>query len=368
MAVPVYFADMRSRNSRSSTVTKIERLLKAVELGRAVTDGDLTAIKIHFGETGNDAFVSPVFARIVADGVRKAGGKPFFADTNTLYSGSRHNAVDHLETAILHGFDRAVCGAPVLIADGLSGTDYSEIEVGLKHFDKVKIANGFAHADAMVVVSHFKGHEQAGFGGAIKNLAMGCAPPEGKKEQHSIRFEVRTSGCIGCGTCVEVCPEKAIAMQDKKAKIRRELCIGCAECANRCPTKTIGLDWETDLSDFIERMVEYAKGAVVSKPGKVVYLTFVTRVVPDCDCAPWSDLSVVPDQGILASTDPVAIDQAAFDLVKTAAPTPGGALDGKVSPGDDKFGALHPDTNGCAQLIYGEKIGLGSSSYELVRI
>jgi uncharacterized Fe-S center protein len=367
MASPVYFADARSKNPRTSTVAKLERLLERSGLDGILRPGDLTAIKIHFGELGNDAFVSPVYARAIADAVRKAGGKPFFSDTNTLYTGSRSNAVDHYETAIRHGFDFSVCGAPVVIADGLRGNNWREVRIDKKWFKSVKIAGDFVDADALVAISHFKGHEMAGFGGAIKNLAMGCAPAAGKRDQHSVRFAVDRELCIGCLACAAVCPAKAIEPKDGKALIDKGLCIGCGECSTRCPVKAIDMDWDVELPEFTEKLVEYAYGAAHAKAGHALFITFVTNVVPDCDCAPWSDLPVVGDQGILLSTDPVAIDQAAFDLVKAAPVASGSALDGSGGAGDDKFALLHPKTRGLIQLEYAEAIGLGSRAYELVR-
>jgi uncharacterized Fe-S center protein len=349
-------------------VAKLEQLLQRLGLETILAQGELAAIKLHFGELGNDAFVSPVFARAVADAIRTAGAKPFFADTNTLYTGSRSNSFDHYETAIRHGFDYAVCGAPVIIADGLRSNNWKEVEIGKKWFKSVKIAGDFADADALVALSHFKGHEMAGFGGAIKNLAMGCAPAIGKREQHSVRFFVKSEACIGCMACAAVCPAKAVEPKAGKAQIDRASCIGCGECATRCPTKAIRMDWETELPEFSERLVEYAFGALKGKEGKRAFITFVTDVVPDCDCSPWADLPVVPDLGILVSTDPVAIDQAAFDLVKDAPVNPGSALEGKGGRGDDKFALLHPETKGQIQLEYAQAIGMGSRDYELVRI
>jgi uncharacterized Fe-S center protein len=375
MPATVYFADFRSQSPKRNLLSKLELLLAQSGIAGVVKKGDLTAIKVHFGELGNDAFLSPVYARKAADAVRALGGKPFFSDTNTLYSGSRHNAVDHLETAALHGYLPPVCGAPCVIADGLKGQDWREVEVALKWHKKVKIASAFLEADSMIVLSHFKGHEMAGFGGAIKNLAMGCAPAAGKKEQHSVRFFVREEKCIACGTCAEVCPVGAATMTaaamsgaKHKAAIDKDICIGCGECASRCQVKAISMDWATEIVPFTERMTEYAFGAVKDKPGRVLYLSFVKDVVPECDCNPYSDTALVADIGVLASTDPVAIDQAALDLV-TAAPAAAGSLaEGLAGAGVDKFAAIHPETRGLVQLEYGEKIGLGQRKYELLRV
>ncbi|HTX71263.1 MAG TPA: DUF362 domain-containing protein [Rectinemataceae bacterium] len=375
MAVPVFFADYRSNGPKRNTLAKLGKLLDAAGLSGIVRTGDLTAIKIHFGELGNDAFVSPVQARRIADAVRALGAKPFFADTNTLYSGSRSNAADHLATAHAHGFVPEVCGAPVLIADGLRGSDWREVELDGTWFKRAKIASAFLDADSFVAISHFKGHEMAGFGGAIKNIAMGCAPPAGKREQHAVKFFVVEAKCTACGTCVEVCPVGAISLEGaalsggrRAALIDRTKCIGCGECASRCPVKAISMDWKTEIVPFTEKMTEYAHAAVKGKEGRRLFVTFVKDVVPDCDCAPWSDAPMVADLGILASVDPVAIDQAAYDLVTAAPPSAGSLVDGKAAAGQDKFAAIHPETRGLVQLEHGERIGLGSREYELVRV
>ncbi|MBN2874159.1 MAG: DUF362 domain-containing protein [Spirochaetales bacterium] len=375
MPVPVYYLDARANSTGTSALSKIRALLAKLvkESPDAVRAHDLCAIKIHFGEVGNDAYISPVFAKAASDAARQAGAKPFFADTNTLYTGSRSNAVDHLETAIAHGFVPEVCGAPVVIADGLRSDDWREVELpsACTRFKTAKIASGFLAADSMIVLSHVKGHEMAGFGGAIKNLAMGCAPAAGKRDQHCVKFQVHDKKCISCGRCVAVCPTGAATIpvgKGAKARIDKAMCIGCGECLAHCAPKAISMDWSVGLDEFTEKMTEYALGALNGKAGRALFVNIVTKVVPLCDCAPWSDLPVVPDVGFLASTDPVAIDQAAFDLVKAAPVWPGSALDGKASAGDDKFTAMHPETLSELQMSHGQLIGLGSRDYELVRL
>jgi len=371
----VYYLDARSRSAKTSSLAKIRTLLAKLNetSPEAVRSGDLCAIKIHFGELGNDAYISPVFARAAADAARAQGAKPFFTDTNTLYTGSRSNAVDHLETAIAHGFVPEVCGAPVIIADGLQSNDWRDtpLPAACTRFKSAKIASGILDASSMIVMTHVKGHEMAGFGGAIKNLAMGCAPFVGKREQHCVKFQVKEEKCISCGMCVSVCPTGAATLvkeKGAKANINQQTCIGCGECMTVCAPKAIGMDWDVGLTEFTEKMTEYALGALSGKAGRTLYINIVTKVVPLCDCAPWSDAPVVPDIGFLASTDPVAIDQASFDLVKAAPVWPGSILDGKAGPGDDKFTAMHPETRSELQLEHGEKIGLGSRKYELVRL
>jgi uncharacterized Fe-S center protein len=369
MPAKIYYASARTRKHADSKIAKIARLCDAVGLTGMVGKGDLTAVKLHFGEYGCDAYLNPALVRKVVDKVEAAGGKAFLTDTNTLYSGSRHNAVDHLHTAYSHGFVPSVVHAPVIIADGVSGLNNDAVAVNLKHFEQVFIAREIRAARSMVVLTHFKGHEMAGFGGAIKNLAMGCAGPLGKRAQHNDKVKVDPAKCIACAQCVKVCPEKAASIPkggaSPKAVIDSKKCIGCFECVTVCEPKAVAPDENSSLDLFVERMTEYAYGAVQGKEGRVCYLNFVLNVTPDCDCAPWSDTPLVPDLGILAGTDPVALDRACFDLVKASVsltPTEGGGAD------TDKFTARWPKTRCEHQLAYGQAIGLGEQDYELIPV
>ncbi|MGA1821791.1 MAG: DUF362 domain-containing protein [Thermoplasmatota archaeon] len=368
MASEVYFADLKARNTGSNKASKIGKLFDRAGFSDLIKKDDLTAVKIHFGEMGGDAFINPIFVRPVVDRIKESGGRPFLTDTNTLYKGSRHNSVDHIETAVLHGFDYAVVGAPIIIADGLTGKNLVNVKMAGKHFGSLRIAGDIHRADSMIVMSHFKGHEMAGFGGAIKNLAMGCATAYGKMDQHSARPKVAAARCIGCGECLDICPVDAPHIEGGKSFIVREKCIGCGECMTVCPADAIGLDWESEIDPFMERMVEYAYGAVDGKRDRCGYINFLLKISPDCDCFSWSDHPIVPDIGILASRDPVAIDRASYDLVNSSQ----GFLDTKLKknhePGKDKFKGMREKTNGYLQITYAEELGMGSSDYDLVRI
>ncbi|MCQ8893645.1 MAG: DUF362 domain-containing protein [Methanolinea sp.] len=368
----VYFARMRAREPHENTLSKIKRLFLAAGFPSLIAPGDLTAIKIHFGEWGNESYIHPVHTRQVVDCVKEAGGKPFLTDSNTLYRGSRANAVDHMVTAIEHGFAYAVVHAPLVIADGLRGKNWRKVEIHSRHFPSVLVSGDIADAHAMVVLSHFKGHEVAGFGGAIKNLAMGCAPPAGKQAQHCARPLPIGERCTGCGRCVLACPRNAISLKTVKkrtaAHIEPSRCVGCFECMTVCPSQAIDVDWETEIPQFVERMVEYAVGAVSGKEKKTGYMNFLLQITPDCDCVPWSDASIVPDIGILASTDPVAIDAASFDLVNREEGRPDSFLQGNYQRGEDKFRGMRKKTDGYRQIRYGEECGLGSSGYELITL
>ena len=368
MKSAVYFASLRAHSDQESTTVKVQRLFDRAGFSDVVAQGDRTAIKLHFGERGNDGYISPVYVHQIVDKVKACGSLPFLTDTNTLYRGSRSNAVDHITTAILHGFDFAVTGAPIIIADGLFGKNVAQVKIEKRHFDTVSIAGDISLADSMIVMSHFKGHIVSGFGGAIKNLAMGCAPPEGKRAQHNARPFTITERCSGCGTCAEVCPKTVITIEKKKSVIDRDTCIGCFECMHVCPEHAIDIDWDTEILVFMERMVEYAYGAVKAKKGKVGYMNFLIRITPDCDCFPFSDTPIVSDIGILASKDPVAIDAASYDLVNQQTGFTDSLLTANHRKGLDKFKGVHAQTDGYRQVRYAEEIGMGSHFYSLIQI
>ena len=330
-----------------------------------MSDGDLVAVKLHFGEEGNTGFVHPVFVREVVRQVRKAGGKPFLTDANTLYRGKRANSVDHLTCAVRNGFSFATVNAPIIIADGLNGKDGVDVPIsGFDHFDSVRIGSAAVHADAMVVVTHVKGHEATGFGGAMKNLGMGLGTRSAKQRMHSdLKPQVNAEKCTACKKCVKACPVHAIEIHHKVAVIDHELCYGCGECVATCSYGAIGIQWKTEPDAIQEKIVEHCAGALADKEGKVVYLSFVTNVSPDCDCWNFSDAPVVADVGVLASTDLVAIDQAAYDLVVQAAGLPGSLGEG-MARGADKFTEI-TGIDGTGAMRYAEKHGMGSRAYEL---
>lgn len=361
----VWFAPMRT-TKKESLVKRAGRLLQRAGLGDAIAEGDLVAIKLHFGEEGNTGFVSPVFLREVVRLVKEAGGRPFLTDSNTLYRGKRFNAVDHIACAIHNGFSYATVDAPIIIADGLDGRDAVDVEIASgKHFESVRIGAAAAHADAMIVVSHVKGHEAVGFGGALKNVGMGLGSRSAKQRMHS-DFEPHPSAekCNACGRCVQWCPVNAITIgPDRVAEVDYELCYGCGECVAACPYGSIAISWKTTPEAIQEKIVEHVAGAVAGKEGKVVYLSFVTDVSPDCDCWNFSDASIVPDIGVLAAADPVAIDQAAYDLVREAVGQSGSLGEG-MDAGADKFTKI-TGIDGTIVMQYGEQMGLGTREYNL---
>ena len=369
MKSTVYFCDAHARSQAENKLEKIKRLAIETGLKQMIQKDDFCAIKLHFGEPGNDTHLRPSYARQIVNLVRDCGGKPFLTDTNTLYGGLRHNTLDHMISAYENGFSYATVQAPVIIADGLTGTNVTDVEISAKHFSHVTIAADIVQSNAMVVLSHVKGHELAGFGGAIKNLAMGCAPPKGKRDQHEIRFFIDEEKCATCGTCEEACPTGAISENENHTrKIDKNVCVGCGECATVCQPNAVQADWETDIPAFMERMTEYALGAVKGKEKKTIYINFLQNITPDCDCVAWSDTPLVPDIGILASTDPVAIDRASYDLVTQAHGLSSTLLPHAPKEGEDKFKAVWNYTQSLIQVSYAEKLGMGTQNYELIKL
>ncbi len=371
----VYFISSRA-DSRERNHTKYQRLLKNLDLGRIVDKGDLVAVKLSFGEKGNLTYLRPQYLRAVVDEVLRLGGRPFLTDANTLYAGGRQNSRDHVITALENGFGYEVTGAPIVIAGGLLGFDYRNVPVNGVHFSEAKIAPDVLDADAVISVAHFKGHMICGFGGALKNLGMGLGARAGKQMMHSdVHPSVTAVNCDGCARCFKWCPEDAISMVDstegkggKLACIDDQSCIGCGECVATCFTDAIGISWKGDPAIVQQKMVEYAAAALHEKEGKFAALNFIIDVTPDCDCLGWSDNAIVPNIGIAASYDPVAIDAASLDLVNRARGNAMSALDEAGLASADKFGSIHKGIDPTAQLIHGEKIGLGRRDYTLISL
>jgi uncharacterized protein len=367
MSVKVYFSNFRSRSQGENKTSKIKLLFDKTGFREFIQEDDLTAIKLHFGEMGNDTFLKPVFIRPIIKKTLDCHGKPFLTDTNTLYYGSRHNSVDHLQTAIKNGFAYAVANAPVIIADGILGDNWVPVKVDLKHFNEVKIAGDIENSHSMLVLSHFKGHGMSGFGGAIKNLAMGCAAAPGKIEQHQSSKPIITDECTACGTCLDSCPLSVISLKKQKAVIEMDKCIACSNCLVSCPESAIEMDFDS-LPEFMERMVEYAYGAVKNKKGKVGYINFLMDITPDCDCEAFSDAPIVPDIGIIASKDPVALDKASYDLVNQQIGLENSLLEHHHHQGADKFRGVWEEVDSMVQLKYAEEIGLGKTKYDLIEL
>ncbi|BBO69387.1 4Fe-4S ferredoxin [Desulfosarcina alkanivorans] len=364
----VYFIDMRA-TIKENFIAKIGRLMETAGISRIIDKRDLTAVKMHFGEMGNAAFIRPVYIRKVVEVVKQAKGVPFLTDANTLYAGTRSDAPHHLTTAVKNGFAYAVVEAPLIIADGLRGKSETAVPINQKRFASVYIGTDIVEADAFISVAHFKGHELSGFGGAVKNVGMGCASRKGKLAQHS-GLSPRISGeqCIGCGECRDHCSQHAISMEGETAAIDADSCIGCGECILICPNEAITVQWNRSVPVFLEKMVEYALGVLKGKANKAFFINFITDVSPACDCYPSNDAPIVKNIGVVAATDPVAIDQASVDLVNAEPALAGTRLTTNTAAGEDKFKGIYPKVDWEIQLDYAEKVGLGSRTYELVKL
>ncbi len=370
MSSKVFFADL-SAGWNKNILTKTATLFEKLQPGKVFSKKDLIALKLHFGERGNTAFIRPQFVRRVVDILLAGKARPFLTDTNTLYVGSRTEAYSHLNTALDHGFSRDVTGAPMVIADGLRGNNQVTVDIDGAHVKRAHIAADIYNADGLVALTHFKGHELSGFGGTLKNVGMGCAAREGKLEQHSnISPKVSAKKCVGCGECVVWCRGHAIQVsgegKERKARINPENCIGCAECILACPQGAVQVQWNESIPVFLEKMMEYAAAVLSNKKDKALFMAFLTDISPLCDCNPFADRPIVPSVGILASADPVAIDQASVDLVNNAPGNAESALaDKALKPGEDKFKALYPHIDWESQLTYAEKLGIGTREYTL---
>jgi len=364
----VYFSDLRA-SFKENLLSKLTRLIDTAGLEDIITTRNLVALKLHFGEEGNTAFIRPVFLRCIVDRIKELEASPFLTDTNTLYAGTRGNSVSHLNTAIKNGFSYSVVNAPIIIADGIRGASFSSVNMEQYTIKTAYLGKEIVGSDVLISLAHFKGHELTGFGGTIKNLGMGCASRKGKLEQHSgLSPKVKRKKCVGCGTCVQHCAQKAISLNEEKAVIDPRKCVGCGECIIVCPNSAINVQWSADVPTFQKKMVEYAWAVLRGKQGKALFLNFLTNISPACDCNNYSDAPIVQDIGIIASKDPVAIDQASVDLVNRQTAADGSCLEASKMPGEDKFMAIYPKIDWNVQLDYAEKIGLGSREYELVTI
>ena len=369
MASKVYFADLRA-DVHENLQQKLTRLMKTAGMGDIDFQDNFVAIKLHFGEPGNLAFLRPNWARTVADFVKERGGKPFLTDCNTLYVGGRKNALDHMDSAMLNGFNPMTTGCQIIIGDGLKGSDEVEIPVvGGEYVKSAKIGRAVMDADVFISLTHFKGHEEAGFGGCLKNIGMGCGSRAGKMEQHNAgKPHVAQKHCIGCGQCRKICAHGAPIIENGKAHIDHDKCVGCGRCIAVCPKDAVRIDWDETTTNLNCKIAEYTKAVVDGRP--CFHISLVIDVSPNCDCHAENDMAIVPNVGMFASFDPVALDMACVDAVNAQTPLRGSAADDAHAKAHvhDHFQRLHPDTNWRSCLEHGEKIGIGTREYELIKI
>ena len=362
----VYFTDFRMKNGQNHQ-TKLRKLMKAAGMDKIDFQGKYVAIKIHFGELGNLAFLRPNFARYVADYVKELGGYPFLTDCNTLYVGSRKNALDHLDTALLNGFSPYATGCQILIADGLKGTDDVEVPVvGGTLCKTAKIGRAIMDADIVISLNHFKGHEMAGFGGALKNLGMGSGSRAGKMEMHSAgKPIVDGEKCIGCGACKKICAHDGPQIENGKCTIDYSKCVGCGRCIGVCPKDAVEAAQDETFENLNGKIAEYAKAVVDGRPN--FHINIVNQVSPNCDCHAENDAAIVPDVGMFASFDPVAIDVACADAVNRQPVNPMSLIAERAGM-PDRFIAAHPTTDWRTGPAHAEEIGLGTRDYELITV
>lgn len=362
----VYFTDMRISNFDDNLPKKLLRLIKAAGFEQMDLDKKFVAVKIHFGELGNLATIRAGYVRTVVEAVKAKGGMPYLTDCNTLYPGMRKNAIDHLAVARLNGYSYDTCGCDIVISDGIKGDDDVEVPFDGDYIKSAKIGHGIYDADVIISMSHFKCHEMAGFGGAIKNIGMGCGSRRGKMEQHcASKPEVDRGACRGCRSCTRSCGSNAITVENKKASIDQKKCTGCGMCIAACPFDAISAANDATGEQFSCRMAEYTAATLLGKPN--FHISFITDVSPCCDCRGENDTPIVPNLGILASFDPVALDQACADLVNQQTPLPDSAAC-KAKKGEDLFTVVSPYTDWTITLDHSVKMGLGTRQYELVRV
>jgi uncharacterized protein len=349
----VYLVHLDRDTPDHEVTARIGALWERAGLAGCFTRNDLAALKLHVGEPGRDTFVSPKIAAALVKLMAETGARPFLTDTAVLYKSRRDNGVGHAGVALEHGFGPDAVGAPFIPADGLNGADEIEIEVGGEHYRHVSIAPAIVHARSMLVLSHATGHAGTGYGGALKNLGMGCCSKMGKlRQHHGHEPRIDPKACTACGTCAEHCPTGAIRV-NSHAVIDEEPCIGCGECIAVCLDGAVLFDWAVGGRELQERIVEHAAAVVRGKPGRLACVTVAMNITKDCDCLNLVQPSVVEDIGILASTDPVAIDAVVMDLIRARS-------------GQSIESLSYPGRNASVQIEHARGLGLGDSEVELI--
>jgi uncharacterized Fe-S center protein len=351
----VFLAPARYDDPDQRLIAAVDTLWERAGLDSVFESGHLAALKLHVGEPGCQTFVRPTVAAALAARMKGTGAQPFLTDTCVLYKSRRNNGISHARVAIEHGFGIDEVGAPFVAADGLTGSDEVDVGVGGQHYAVVAVASAIAHARSMLVLSHVTGHLATGLAAALKNLGMGCASKKAKlRQHHGQQPRIAAAECTACGECAEWCPSDAIDVGDH-AEIDNLHCIGCGECVAVCPVSAVKFDWLAMGRELQERIVEHAAGVVQAKPGRIGYLTAAFAITKDCDCMSTVQQPLIEDIGLLAATDPVAIDQAVLDLVRQRA-------------GQGLESLSYPEQDAAIQLGYAEELGLGSREYDLIEV
>lgn len=354
MKSKVYFIPVSVSDNGKMMKEKIKILLQKSGVLDTIGRGDKVAAKIHFGEEGNTGYVDPELAGVICREAKAKGAQIYLSDANVLYRGRRKDSAEHRKLALEHGFTKDATGVDIVIPDDTKKDEITEVVIDQKYIKTARVGRFFLECDSLIAISHFKGHMLTGFGGAIKNVGMGCATRQGKMAQHNdLSPVVHLERCVACGACVAVCPAGALTLKDK-ISLDVKKCIGCANCVGVCPTFTLFIDFKAGRA-VQEKMVEYAYAVLRGKKKKAAFVNFATKINKECDCWGQENPRIAPDVGIFASLDPVAIDQASYDMVNKACQK-------------DIFRSTHPDQNGDIQLLYAEKMGLGRRDYDLLEL
>ena len=369
MSSKVYFSDMHCKMG-DTLLLKFERLLVKAGIDKIDFQNRFVAVKTHFGEWGNMAALRPQYARILCDQIKRRGGMAFLTDCNTLYVGCRNHALNHLQNAYMNGYNPLVTGVHTIIADGLRGTDERCVPVqGGVFVQEAKIGSALAEADIIISLTHCKGHMVAGYGGTLKNIGMGSGSKKGKMEMHSSGTPlIDRDTCIGCGMCVKNCNNNGVRVIDRKAVIDEDKCLGCGHCFAFCPKGAIQCRWDEASGIMNQKIAEYTKAVLQDKPN--FHVSLLVDVSPFCDCDPGNDVPIIPNVGMFAGFDPVALDQACADAANKQPIMPNSRLSQHAHTEDkhDVFTMVHPNTNWEIGLDHAVKLGLGTREYELVTV
>jgi hypothetical protein len=357
MSSKVYFIKASVKDGEKAVSKKARKLFKAASFATCFKQNDFTAIKVHVGEGANNTYVKAPYIKGLVTELLALKTKPFVTDTSTLYVGRRHNAIDHYILAAEHGFSLKGLGIPFIVADGLLGTSETPVKINGQVNKQVFIAYDIARCQSILSVAHFTGHPATCAAATLKTLGMGCASKKGKMKQHAALTLTVGDNCTRCGLCAQHCPADAITIDDIKAHIDQDKCIGCAECLAVCRFNAVKCNWGEESEILQKSMAEHAMGTLKGKENRAAFFNYIISVTKDCDCFNKSNMpKIVDDIGIAASTDPVAVDKAALDLVETRA--------GKKLPELLGNNELNPHY----QLEHAEHIGLGSTNYQLIEV
>ena len=366
----VYYTNLRAKPG-NNLLEKLDKLVRKAGIKNIDFNKKFVAIKIHFGEPGNLSYLRPNYAKVIVDLVKELGGNPFLTDCNTLYVGRRKNALDHMDSAYENGFSPFSTGCHVIIADGLKGTDEELVKIDGEYVKEAKIGRAVMDADIFISLNHFKGHETAGFGGALKNIGMGCGSRAGKMEMHrSGKPKVNEAKCVSCKMCIKQCAHDAISFgKDGKATIDHSKCVGCGRCLGMCNFDAISGTGNNSSVILNKKIAEYSLAVLKDRPH--FHISLVMDVSPYCDCHSENDAPIVPDVGMFASFDPIALDMACVDAVNKQKPIDDSRLGEQIQrevEGKDNIYMNHPETSWESAIEHGVKIGIGTDKYEIIEI